>query len=130
MKRIYVIIALFVALAVPSTAFAATSAAPVAQTIRNYCGIDTSKLTDQQKTDLNNQATKMMDLRKESINVMVANGSLTKEQGDAAIKNIDDRIKYAQENGFAGGYGGPGMGRGFGGGYGTNGCIYNPAPAQ
>ena len=44
---------------------------------------------------------------------MVGNGAITKEQGDAALKNIDDMVKYCQENGFAGGRGMK-MGRGFG----------------
>lgn len=115
MKKLLMLIGLIVALSVPVAAFAATSDAPAAQAIRGFCGIDTSKLTDQQKTDLNDQFKKMMDLKKESINKMVANGTLTKEQGEAAIKNLDDMIKYRQENGVIGGMG---MGKGFGGGRG------------
>lgn len=114
MKKLFIILSLVLALSVPLTVFAATSDTPVAQTFRGWCGIDFSKLTDQQKTDLNDSFNKMMDLRKESINKMIENGTITKEQGDAAIKNIDAMIKYRQENGFVGGFGGRGMGRGFG----------------
>ena len=133
MKKLLLLIGLIVALAVPLTAFAATSDAPAAQALRGFCGIDTSKLTDQQKTDLNDQFKKQMDLRKESINKMVANGTITKEQGDAAIKNIDDMTKYRQENGFTGGMRmgrGFGGGRGMGGGCGTNGCTFNGTSVQ
>lgn len=128
MKKLLIVIGLIAALAIPTAAFAATSDAPAAQAIRSYCGIDFSKLTDQQKTDLNDQFKKMTDLRKESINKMVADGAMTKEQGDAAIKRIDDMTKYRQENGFTGGMG---MG-GFGGGRGgmRGGCTFNPAPSN
>ena len=44
-----------------------------------------------------------MDLREESINKMVDNGTITKEQGDAALKRIDDMVKCGQENGTAAG---------------------------
>ena len=128
MKKLFIVIGLIVALAIPMSAFAATSDAPAAQAFRSWCGIDFSKLTDQQKTDLNDQFKKMMDLRKESINKMVADGAITKEQGDAAIQQIDAMIKYRQDNGIVGGMGmgpGMGMGRGFHGGYGWN---YNTTP--
>jgi len=119
MKKLLIVIGLAVALMVPLTTFAAASDAPAAQAIRGLCGIDTSNLTDQQKADLNEQSNKMIDLKKESINKMVANGTLTKEQGETAIKSIDDMIKYRQENGFTGGtmggFGGHGMNRGCGG---------------
>lgn len=130
MKRILIVIGIVLALAIPLTAFAATSDSPAAESIRGFCGIDTSKLTDQQKADLNDQFKKMADLRKESINKMVANGTLTKEQGDAALKRIDDMIKYHEENGFTGGFGmgkGFGGGRGMGRGCGGNGCFNAPA---
>lgn len=127
MKKLLIVIGLIVALAVPLTAFAATSDAPAAQTFRSWCGIDFSKLTDQQKTDLNDSFNKMMDLRKESINKMVENGAITKDQGDAAIKNINDMIKYRQENGFVGGMG---MGKGFGGGRGMGRGSWGVSPGS
>jgi hypothetical protein len=116
MKKILLGIVAAILIMAPLTAFAATSDAPAAQAIRSFCGIDFSKLTDAQKTDLNDSFNKMMDLRKESINTMVEDGAITKEQGDAAIKRFDDMAKYREENGFAGGrmgggIGGPGMGR-------------------
>ena len=122
MKKLFIVIGLIVALAIPMTAFAATSDSPAAQTFRSWCGIDTSKLTDQQKSDLTDSYNEMMNLRKDSIKKMVENGTITKDQGDAAIKQIDDMIKYRQENGFTGGMG---MGCGFGGGRGMRGgCTF------
>lgn len=97
------LIVVLVVLAIPSVAYAATSDAPAAQAIRGFCGFDTSKLTDQQNADLNDSYQKMMDLREESINKMVDNGTITKEQGDAALKRIDDMVKCGQENGTAAG---------------------------
>ncbi len=120
--------ALVLAFGATFASFAATSNTPAAQAFRNFCGIDTSKLTDQQKTDLSDSFKKMTDLRKETINKMVSNGTLTKEQGDAAVKRADDMSQYRQENGFACG---PGMGKGFGGGRGMRGgCTFNAAPTE
>ena len=125
MKKLLIVITLVLALAVPLTAFAATSSAPVAQAVRSFCGIDTSKLTTAQKADLTDQFKKQMELKKETINKMVSNGSITKEQGAAYIKNIDDMIKYHNDNGFTGGMGMGRGGRGGGCGMGANGCTFN-----
>lgn len=103
MKKILIVLCVMVAIAIPVTAFAATSDTPVAQVIRGFCGIDTSTLTEQQKDDLNDQFQEMIELRKETINKMVTNGTITNEQGDAAIKQIDDMATYRQDNGFTGG---------------------------
>lgn len=125
-KKLLIAVVLVVVLSLPTAAFAATSDTPTAQAIRGFCGIDTSTLTDQQKADLNNQYQKMIDLRKETINEMVADSAITEAQGDAAIKRIDDMVKYRQENGFSGG-----MGRGFGGGCGMRGGYsFNTAPTN
>ena len=136
MKKLFLVLSLVLAILIPFSVFAATSDTTAAQTFRGWCGLDTSTLTDQQKADLNDSFHKMMDLRKESINTMVANGAITKEQGDAAIKRIDDMIKYRKDNGFVGGYGGY---RGYGGyggyggrgrGTGFRGGMFNAVPVQ
>lgn len=59
--------------------------------------IDPSKLTAQQKTDLQNFSDNLAALEKELVNKMVANGAITKDQGDAAIQKIDNMAK----NGFS-----------------------------
>lgn len=108
MKKIFLILAVVIIIAVPVTAFAATSDSPAAVTIRNFCGIgiNTTNLTDKQKADLNESYNKMIELRKETINKMVLDGLLTREQGDLELKRLDDMVKYHNENGSV--YG-PGM---------------------
>jgi hypothetical protein len=112
MKKLLTVLGVILALAIPPAAFAATSATPAAQAIRCCCGINTSQLTDQQKADLTKQRQKITDLKKETVNKMVTNGALTKEQGASVIKQIDSRMQYCQENGFTGNCG---MGNGGGG---------------
>lgn len=111
MKRKKMLLALIAAavLVVPFSVFAATSDAPVAKTVRGFFGIDVSKLTDQQKADVNDYTQKMADLQKDFVNKMVDNGALTREQGDAQIERIDNMLKNGGENGFLWGFG---MGKG------------------
>lgn len=92
-KKVLITTAVIGALILPASVFAATSNAPAMKSIRGFFGIDTSKLTDTQKADVSSYTQKMADLQKEFINKMVANGSMTKVQGDAAIKKIDDAVK-------------------------------------
>lgn len=115
-KRFLIALAVFIALAVPFSVFAATSDSTAAKSIRGFFGLDMSKLTDKQKSDVTDYSKRFADLQKEFINKMVANGSLTKEQGDAEIKRIEDMQKNGTVNGFIPGFG-PGRGgfRGHGG---------------
>lgn len=92
-KRLLLALSILIIVAVPFSVFAATSNTPAAQHIRGFFGIDTSKLTDQQKADVSDYTQKMANLQKDFINKMVANGAITKEQGDSEIKRIDDAIK-------------------------------------
>jgi polyhydroxyalkanoate synthesis regulator phasin len=98
-RKLLIVLIVIVALAVPFSVFAATSDATAAKTVRGFFGFDASKLNDQQKADVKTYTTKMADLQKEFINKMVANGTMTKEQGDAAIKKIDDMLKSGQTDG-------------------------------
>ncbi len=107
--RILIVVGIIAALVVPFSVFAATSDSTVAKSVRGFFGIDYSKLTDQQKADVKTYSQKMADLQKEFINKMVSNGTLTKEQGDAEIKKIDEALKASQDNGTAYGLG-PGKG--------------------
>jgi hypothetical protein len=119
-KKILISLVVTTALVVPFSVFAATSDTTAAKNIRSFFRIDTSKLNDQQKTDVKAYSQKATDLQKEFINKMVSNGSITKEQGDAQIKAIDDRISKGEQNGFLPGLGkemgkgGPGRQGGFG----------------
>lgn len=115
-KKLFIVLSLVAVLLVSFTVYAAAADTDSAKNIRYFFGIDTSKLTDKQKSDLDNSidkmtelqkdtAQKMADLKKEAINKMVENGSMTKEQGDAAIKKIDEQLKLSQEKGFGKGFG-------------------------
>lgn len=111
MKKRNIVIALAVtaALTVPFSVFAAASDTTTVKSIRGFFGIDTSKLTDQQKADVDSYAAKMADLRKQFIDQMVKNGTITQAQGDAEKSRIDEALK----NGDAGGFlnGGRGLGK-------------------
>ncbi len=112
MKKIRILITagIIAALLVPFSVFAATSDSSVAKTVRGFFGIDFSKLSDQQKADVNTYSQKMAELQKEFVDKMVSNGTMTKEQGDAEKSRIDKALKASQDNGNAYGYG---MGKGF-----------------
>lgn len=71
--------------------------------------LDMSKLTDQQKADLKASHQKVLDLQKEYIGKMVANGLLTKEQGDAATKKLDEIAQNSKNAGIMPGKGGFGF---------------------
>ncbi|MCX8128831.1 MAG: YckD family protein [Clostridia bacterium] len=120
-KKVLIALAVTTALTLPLSVFAATSDTQVAKSIRGFFGIDFSKLTEKQKTDAKDYGKKMADLQKDFINKMVENGSMTKEQGDAEIKRIDEAIKNGEELNFLSGFGrgrggfsGPGMKGGLG----------------
>jgi polyhydroxyalkanoate synthesis regulator phasin len=115
-KRLITFLTLVMLVAVPFTVFAATADTPTARKVRGYFGIDTSKLTDAQKSDITAYSTKMADLEKEFINKMVENGTITKEQGDTAINSIDDKLKNGDGMDILKGLGGRGRGgkEGFG----------------
>lgn len=104
-KKVLIILAVIVALAIPLSVYAATSDTPAAKSVRGFFGIDTSKLTDQQKSDIKDYSQKMADLQKQFINKMVENGTMTKEQGDAAISRIDAAQKNGTLNGLMKGMG-------------------------
>ena len=115
MKKTILILAVVIAVSVPIVAFAATSDSSAAVSMRSFCGVstNTSNLTDKQKADLDESFNKMVDLRKETINKMVEDGLLTKEQGVLELERLEDMIKYHSENGY-------GYGKGMMGGNGGN----------
>lgn len=113
-RKLMIILAVIIALAIPFSVFAATSNTPAAKSVRSFFGIDPSKLTDKQKADILDFNKKMADLQKDFINRMVADGVITKQQGDAAIKRIDDMLNNANKNSvpYIFGVGRKGFGRG------------------
>ena len=108
--KFFVALAVAAVLTVPFTVYAATSDTTTAKNIRGFFGIDSTKLTDQQKETVKSYSQKMADLQKEFINSMVANGSMTREQGDAAIKRIEDGLANSDGYGILPGFGMGGKG--------------------
>lgn len=106
------------ALVIPFSVFAATSDTTAAKTVRGFFGIDTSKFSTQQKADAADYSKRVADLQKEFIDKMVQNGSMTKQDGDAAKQKIDDSYKASQDNG---GLYGLSPGRRMGGDFGRKG---------
>jgi hypothetical protein len=98
--KFFIALAVAAVLTVLFTVFAATSDTTNAKNIRGFFGIDSSKLTDQQKETVKSYSQKMADLQKEFIDNMVTNGAITKTQGDAGIARIDEMLKSEAENGF------------------------------
>lgn len=92
-KKILIVLSVALALIVPVTVFAAASDAPAAKAIRGFFGIDMSKLTDKQKSDVEDYVNRMAQLQKEFIDKMVENGALSREQGDIEKQRIDESLK-------------------------------------
>lgn len=125
MKKVLLVLAAIIALSLPAGVYAVTSNSEAAQNVRSFCGfgVDASSLTEQQKADLEESFNQMLEVRKESINRMIANGLMTKEEGALALERLNDMIEYHKENGYGYGMGmmgGTGDGRGMmrGNGYG------------
>ena len=108
MKKFIVIALIIAAILIPLTAFAATNDVVPTQTPAQGAKvekarppqIDPSKLTDAQKKDLEDQHLKMIALQKETIAKMVANSTITKEQGDEMISRMDQMEKTRIEKGI------------------------------
>jgi polyhydroxyalkanoate synthesis regulator phasin len=121
-KKFIVSLSTLAILAVPFSAFAATSASTTAQSVKDFFGIDASKLTDTQKADMKSYSGKFASLEKEYINQMVSDGSMTKDEGDAALKLIDERVSSGNDYAFIPGFGGGMKGHGEGGKFGPEGA--------
>ena len=63
------------------------------------------ELTTQQQADLQESYQKMIDLRKESIDKLVADGLLSAEQGQLEKDRLDAMALYHAENEYTYGYG-------------------------
>lgn len=129
-KKLLLVLAVIVILTVSGTVIALASNTNTVDNIKSFFGVSTANLTAQQKADINDSisqmaqqqkenAQKMADLQKQAINKMVADGAMTKVQGDAAIKKIDDQLAKMEQNGSYKGWG-IGMGEGSFGFQGNN----------
>lgn len=107
MKRVLILICIVLAIIVPLTVFSASNApdSSNADVCKGRCRIDPSSLTEQQKNELLDSFRKMMEVRKKIINELVQSGKITKDEGDKAIKRIDEKIERSKKNGLPGGFG-------------------------
>ncbi|WP_028991546.1 YckD family protein [Thermoanaerobacter thermocopriae] len=109
-----IVLAVALALAIPLTVFAANIDSPLTNSIKGFLGIDTSKLTSEQKQIIADYNKKIADLEKEFINKLLSEGLITQQQADNIIKNIDSRVSEANQDNvpfFIGG--GRGFDKGF-----------------
>lgn len=125
MKKILMILAVILLVTVPTGVFAATSDSYIAEGVRAFCGlgINTSDLTDQQQTDVEDAFNQMIEQRKESISTFVADGLMTQEEANSALERLNEMVEYHDEDGsyygMMGGYSRGGMM----GGYSGYGCY-------
>lgn len=122
MKKVLLVLAAAIALSLPAGVYAVTSDSEAAQNVRNFCGfgVDASNLTEQQKSDLEESFNQMIEVRKGSINRMISNGLITKEEGALALERLNVMVQYHKGNGYGYGMGmmgGTRHGRGMMGGY-------------
>lgn len=117
MKKLFITLGIIIALALPVTAFTAASDTPIIKDLGGFCGINATNLTNKQNGNVTESYNKMMNLRKENVKKMVTNGTISKLQGDAYIRRIDEMVKYYKANGlnFNQGMGGFGMMYGYNG---------------
>lgn len=97
-RKIIIILAVMIAILIPFTAFAAGAGNQTIKSVMGFFGIDTSKLTDQQKTDIATYNQKLADLMKEFVNKMVSDGIMTQDQGNKFTTMIDNMLKNANIN--------------------------------
>lgn len=103
-KKFLVTLSVLTVLTVPAGVFAATSDTTAAKEIRGFFGWNHSQLTDKQKANLTEYTQKSADLQKDLINKMVADGALTKEQGDAQIQKIEEALKNGDQKALMPGF--------------------------
>ncbi|MGH2330652.1 DUF2680 domain-containing protein [Thermoanaerobacter mathranii] len=92
-----IVLAVVLALAIPLTVFAANIDSPLTDSIKGFFGIDTSKLTSEQKQIIADYNKKIASLEKEFINKLLSEGLITQQQADDIIKNIDSRVSEANQ---------------------------------
>lgn len=114
-KKILTGLAVLTVVAVPFSAFAATSDSSVAKGVRSFFHYDMTKLSDTQKSDVTTYTQKAADLQKEFINKMLADGAITQEQATAQLNAVDAKLKSGNPSGFLQGFGGGGCGEHRGG---------------
>lgn len=88
-------------------------------------------LTDAQKQELQPLFNQMMEIKKQILQKLVADGTMTQADADQRAAWMQERMNYRMQNGMIGGHGmGPGHGRGPGNGYGPRAQQQPPVSNQ
>ncbi len=103
MRKALLILAIALLVLAPVGAYALIANSP-ARSVADVAAAQ-QELTPEQQADLAESYQQMIDLRKESIDKLVADGLLTAEQGQLEKDRLDTMAQYHAENGYAYGYG-------------------------
>lgn len=99
-KKILTGLAVLSVVALPFSAFAATSDSSIGKGVRSFFHYDMTKLSDTQKSDIKLYEQKAADLQKEFINKMLADGAITQEQATEQLNDVDAKLKSGKPSGF------------------------------
>lgn len=100
-KKVFVVLTAAMLLAAPFSVYAATSDAGIVTGLRGSCGLGINiSLTEEQKIAMEESFNQIIEVKKEAINNMVKDGTLTQEQGDQALERMNAMAEYHEENGY------------------------------
>jgi polyhydroxyalkanoate synthesis regulator phasin len=100
LKKLLIALGVILIVAIPLTVLAATTDTSITNTVRGFCRITPDDLSEQQKTELFSSFKQMMEAKKKIVNELVESGKLTKEEAEAIIQRLDEKLEYKEENGF------------------------------
>ncbi|KHO62054.1 hypothetical protein THYS13_00880 [Thermoanaerobacter sp. YS13] len=93
-----IVLAVVLALAIPLTVFAANTNFPVTERVKSFLGIDTSKLTPEQKQIITDYNKKIADIEKEFINKLLSEGLITQQQAENIIATVENKVYKANQD--------------------------------
>lgn len=107
MRKALWIIAIVVLALVPVAAYALIVHSPARADLRSVSGVSANRqqLTPQQQADIEESYQESLELRKQTIDRMAADGLLTEEQGKLALERYEEMLSYHAGNGSPSGYG-------------------------
>ncbi|MGI1690629.1 DUF2680 domain-containing protein [Thermoanaerobacter uzonensis] len=93
-----IVLAVVLALAIPLTVFAANTNFPVTERVKSFLGIDTSKLTPEQKQIITDYNKKIANIEKEFINKLLSEGLITQQQAENIIATVENKVYKANQD--------------------------------
>lgn len=123
MKKLRVVLLVILVLTLPLGVYAATSDSEVATDFREFCGFggygggyNREDLTEEQIAAYEEHFDEMFDLRKEEVQAMIEDGTITEDEAALWLERLDEMEAFHEENEGVMGRGFMGGGRGCGGG--------------